>query len=135
MHESVQPAELCADRARDRAEIFGGRRGEVEREDRRLRMSGRDDLVVNGLELAHHAPVQHHRGATGGAGEREGVRPSPPDAPVTMITRPAQINVDGVAGRGQGHGAARTIVSGMPSVTCAPMISDRGVRAPGSVRD
>ncbi len=43
----------------------------IERQDRRLRMPGRDDLVVERLELAHDAPVQHDRRAARRAGERE----------------------------------------------------------------
>ena len=63
--------QLRADRAGDVAEVVGAGCGEVERQDRRLRMPGRDDLVVERLELAHDAPVQHDGGAARGAGERQ----------------------------------------------------------------
>ena len=73
MHEPVEPAKLRADRTRHIVEIVGGCRGQVERQDRRLRMSGRHDLVVDRLQLAHDAPVQHDCGPARGAGEREGL--------------------------------------------------------------
>ena len=71
MHDAVEPSELRAQRARDVAEIVAPGRGEIERQDRRLRMAGADDLVVERLELAHDASVQHDRGALRRAGERQ----------------------------------------------------------------
>ena len=63
MDDAVEPAELRAHRAGDVAEVVAARVGEIERQDRRLRMAGGDDFVVERFELAHDAAVQHDGGA------------------------------------------------------------------------
>ena len=115
MHEPVQAAELRAERGRDVAEIVGRGRREIERQDRRLRLSGRDDLVVERLELAHDAPVQHDRRAARGAGERQ--RPAEPAGGAgDHDDAPRQIDGGRGTGRRKRHGAAGA----------APEIGDRG---------
>ncbi len=71
VHDRVDPPVLRLQRARDVGEVLGARRREVERQDRRLRVSGVDDLVVERFELAHDASVQHDGRALRRAGERE----------------------------------------------------------------
>ena len=51
--------------------FLGARHGKIERQDRRLGVSGGDDFVVERFELAHDSSVQHHGRALGGAGQRE----------------------------------------------------------------
>ena len=63
VYESVEPAELRTQCSGDIVVVGARRLSEVERKDRRLRMPGSDNLVVDRLELAHDASVQHDRGA------------------------------------------------------------------------
>ena len=71
MHKSVQPSELRTDRPGHLAEVIGGRRGEIERKDCGLWIPRGDDLVIEGFELPHDAPMQDHRRAVRSAGKRE----------------------------------------------------------------
>ena len=63
MHDRVEAPVLRLQRARDVGEVLGFGRREIERQDRRLGVAGRDDLVVERFELAHDAAVQHDRRA------------------------------------------------------------------------
>ena len=71
VHDAVQPVQLRLDCAQRVGVVGGLGHGEVERQDRRFGVAGRDDLVVQRFELAHDPAVQHDRRAGGGAGARE----------------------------------------------------------------
>ena len=132
MHEPVETAELRADRAGDVAEIVGGRRGQIQRQDRRLRVTGGDDLVVDRLELADDAPVQHDGRAARGARERE--RPAEAAGRTGDHDCAAgQVDVTGEGGGGQGHGAREGFGSGTTAGATA-MIDDQGDARPGVAR-
>ena len=69
--DRVDAPVLRLQRAGDVGEILGLRGGQIERQDRGLRVSGGDDLVVERFELAHDATMQHDGRALRRAGEGE----------------------------------------------------------------
>ena len=60
VQQRVEPAELLLQRRRELLVFLGSGLLEVERQDRRPRMLGGDDRVVDRFELAHVASVQDH---------------------------------------------------------------------------
>src|SRR5207248_136854 len=71
MHDGIDATRLRLQSARDVAEIVRRRGSQVQRQDDRLWMTGLDNLIVERLELSHHATMQHHRGPMRSAGTRK----------------------------------------------------------------
>jgi hypothetical protein len=71
VHDRIDASMLRLQRARDVGEVLCSGRRKVEREDRRLGVSGADDFVVERFQLAHDASVQYDGRALRRAGERQ----------------------------------------------------------------
>ena len=69
MNDRIEAAQLRFECARHVREIIGACFRKIERQNDRLGMASSFDLVVERFQLAHNAPMQHNRGACGGACE------------------------------------------------------------------